>query len=101
MLRDNTSLKLEADLRDIQKTLNNKEIMYQEQIDVLRREHDDDANRWDDTKVTLQKRTSDLEKQNRQIQSELNRLRTDMQRLSELLVTNLSQTVYKTFSELK
>lgn len=101
MVRDNTILKLESDLREIQKVLHNKELMYQEQIDISKREHEEDGNRWEDTKTTLQRRIADLEKQNRQIQSELNRLRTDMQRLSELLVTNLSQTVYKTFSELK
>jgi len=101
MLRDNTILKLESDLRELTKTLNTRELTYQEQIEIGKREHSDDAERWDETKSTLTKRINDLERQNRQIQSELNKVRNDMQRLSELLVTNLSQTVYRTFSELK
>jgi len=101
MLRDNTILKLESDLRELTKTLNTRELTYQEQIEIVKREHSDDTDRWEDTKGTLTKRINDLERQNRQIQSELNKVRNDMQRLSELLVTNLSQTVYRTFSELK
>jgi len=101
MLRDNTILKLESDLRELTKTLNTRELTYQEQIEIVKREHGDDTERWEDTKGTLTKRINDLERQNRQIQSELNKVRNDMQRLSELLVTNLSQTVYRTFSELK
>jgi len=101
MVRDNTIIKLESDIRELQKALNGKEITYQEQIDLLKREQGDDTNRFEDTKSTLTKRIADLERQNRQANSELNKLRNDMQRLSELLVTNLSQTVYKTFSELK
>jgi len=101
MLRDNTILKLESDLRELTKTLNARELTYQEQIEIGKREHSDDTERWEETKSTLNKRINDLERQNRQIQSELNKVRNDMQRLSELLVTNLSQTVYRTFSELK
>ena len=101
MARDNSIIRLESELRDFQKNLQNKELLYQEQIEILKREQEDDSNRWEDTKTTLQKRIQDLEKQNRQVQTELNRLRTDMQRVSELLVTNLSQTVYKTFSDLR
>lgn len=101
MVRDNTIIKLESDIRELQKVLNGKEITYQEQIDLLRREQGDDAGRFEETKSTFTRRIADLERQNRQLNSELNKLRNDMQRVSELLVSNLSQTVYKTFSELK
>jgi len=100
MNKDNQILKLESDVRELKKTLHNKEVLYQEQIDILNREHEDEKERWEETKGTLQNRISDLERQNRQALSDLNRVRSDMQRASELLVSNLSQTVYRTFSEL-
>lgn len=101
MSKDNQILKLESDLREAKKNLHNKELSFQDQIDILTREHDEEIRRNTDTKEALTTRISDLERQNRQNLSDLNKIRSDMQRASEMLVSNLSNTVYKTFSDLE
>jgi chromosome segregation ATPase len=101
LARDNAIIKMESDIRELKKNLHNKEVLYQDQVEILQREGNDEKERNEEVRRTLQRRIEDLEKQNRSLLSELNKVKSDMQRLTELLVTNISQTVYRTFSELK
>lgn len=62
----------------------------------LRKEIEEERRRRDELRYTLQDRINDLENQLRTSQGELHRVRQELQRLSDLLISNITKTVYNT-----
>jgi len=101
LIKEGQTNKMEGEIRELQKTLQTKEVLNREHVEQLNREYEDERVRWEESRSTQTSRLADLEKQLRQSQSELSKLRQDFQRLQEMMTSNLTQAVHRTFSEFR
>jgi len=101
LLKEGQFNKLQAELRDLQKSSDLKEAISRENIDTLNLNFDEDKALWEEKKIELQGRIQLLEKQLKTSQAELNKTRQDIQKLSDLMINNLTKSVHNTFSEFR
>ena len=94
----NQTEKLNVELNELNSNLNNRKTFSLDEIKSLMEEHQNEKEEWEKIRESQYYKIQDHERQLRQKNVEMEGLRKQFYKISEILQTNVSKSVYETLN---